>query len=297
MQHMQHLGRGLGALISNQNIPIQNNSKEKEEKTSDFKIDQIKNEEKNILEISIEKIKNNPEQPRQIFDPEAMEELVNSILEHGILQPLIVTKNEEYGFYQLIAGERRLRAAKIAGLKTVPVIIKKAEASKKLQLALVENIQRQNLNPIEEARAYQRLIDEFNLTQEQVAKKVGKNRATIANILRILGLPEKIQQALISNQISFGHAKIILGLNNPKEQLKLFEKIICNGLNVRDAENIKKRNLKNKILDPNLEEKKENLREFLGTKIEILPKQKGGQIIIEYYSNEELNEIIKKIIN
>jgi ParB family chromosome partitioning protein len=299
---MQHLGRGLGALISNQNIPLQNNlTKEKNRPqpvnaSDDFNFDQIKN--KNI-EIPIEKIKTNPEQPRQIFNHEALEELVNSILEHGILQPLIVDEDEERGFYQLIAGERRLRAAKIAGFKTVPVIIKKAKASKKLQLALVENIQRQNLNPIEEGRAYQRLIDEFNLTQEEVAKKIGKNRATIANILRILSLPEKIQEGLILGKINLGHAKIILSFNNPKEQLKLFKKILRYELSVRETENIKRGNKRIKKileLDPNLEEKEEKLREILETKVKILPKEKGGQIIIEYYSDEELKEIMKKIV-
>lgn len=294
---MKHLGRGLGALIPNQNIPFQNNFK-KEDETSNY-FDKIKDEEKNIFEVAIEKIKTNPEQPRQIFNHEAIEELINSILEHGILQPLVVCKDKEQGFYQLIAGERRLKAAKIAGLKTVPVIVREAEASKRLQLALVENIQRQNLNPIEEALAYKKLIDEFNLTQEQVAKKIGKNRATIANILRILSLPEKIKQALILGKINLGHAKIILSFNNIKEQLKLFKKIIQYELSVREVENIKKkdRQIKKNIgLDPNLEEKKENLREVLGTKVEILPKEKGGQIIIEYYSDEELEEIIRKII-
>ncbi|MFH1837958.1 MAG: ParB/RepB/Spo0J family partition protein [Candidatus Kuenenbacteria bacterium] len=293
---MKHLGRGLGALISNQS-DFQNNFKKEEKKIDYFNNDQIKNE--NISEIAIEKIKNNPEQPRKIFNHEAMEELINSILEHGILQPLIVTKDDEQGFYQLIAGERRLRASKIAGFKNVPVIIKEANTSKKLQLALVENIQRQNLNPIEEGKAYQRLIDEFNLTQEEIAKKIGKNRATIANILRVLSLPEKIQEALILGEISLGHAKIILGLNNPKEQLNLFEKIINNELNVRDTENIKKKKIKNKKnleIDPNLEEKEQNLREFLETKVKISSQKKGGQIIIEYYSDEELNEIIRKII-
>ncbi|MBI4653091.1 ParB/RepB/Spo0J family partition protein [Candidatus Kuenenbacteria bacterium] len=301
---MQHLGRGLGALIPNQNIPSQNNlTKEKDRSqlipASDyFNLSQIKNNEKNF-EIPIEKIKTNPEQPRQIFNHEAMEELINSILEHGILQPLIVCKDEEQGFYQLIAGERRLRAARIAGLKTAPVIIREAKASKKLQLALVENIQRQNLNPIEEGKAYQRLIDKFNLTQEEVAKKIGKNRATIANVLRILSLPEKIQEALISGKINLGHAKIILSFNNPKEQLKLFKKILRYELNVRETENIKKRNgqiKKNLELDSNLKEKEENLRDILGTKVKILPKEKGGQIIIEYYSDEELGKIVKKII-
>lgn len=299
---MKHLGRGLGALISNLNAS-QNNFK-KEEKTSElFNFAQQstnKIDEQNILKIPVEKIKTNPEQPRQNFNHEAMEELVNSILEHGILQPLIASKDEEQGFYQLIAGERRLKAAQIAGLKTVPIIIREAQKSKKLQLALVENIQRQNLNPIEEARAYQRLIDEFNLTQEEVAKKVGKNRATIANILRILSLPKEIQEALSSSKINLGHAKIILGLNNPKEQLKLFEKILRYELNVRETENVKKntsarRLQKNITTDPNLEENEQQLRETLGTKVKIFPKQKGGQIIIEYYSDEELGEIINKI--
>ena len=195
---MKHLGRGLGVLISNQNSLQnnfkKNNSKQNEEQKSldHFNFDQNKNKENGIFEILIEKIKKNPEQPRQNFNHEAMEELVNSILEHGILQPLVVSKDKEQGFYELIAGERRFRASQIAGLKTVPVIIREVKASKKLQLALVENIQRQNLNSVEEARAYQRLMDEFHLTQEEVAKKVGKNRSTIANILRVLSLPEKI---------------------------------------------------------------------------------------------------------
>ncbi len=295
---MKHLGRGLGALIPNQNISQKNFKKEK--KSSDyFNFDQKEKNQNGVFEILIEKIKKNSKQPRQNFNPEAMEELVDSILEHGILQPLVVSKDKEQGFFELIAGERRLRASQIAGLKTVPVVVQKVNASKKLQLALVENIQRQNLNPVEEARAYQRLIDEFHLTQEEVAKKVGKNRATIANILRVLILPKKIHEALILGKISLGHAKIILGLNNPNEQLKLFEKILLNELSVRAVENIKKKSKqikKNILLDPNLKEKEENLRETLGTKVKILPQEKGGQIIIEYYSDEELIEIVKKIV-
>ncbi|MEK9130047.1 MAG: ParB/RepB/Spo0J family partition protein [Patescibacteria group bacterium] len=281
---MKHLGRGLGALISDSNTFQDKNQNNKE----------------NIFEISIEKIKINSEQPRQNFDPEAIEELANSILEHGILQPLIITNSKEQGFYELIAGERRLRAAKIIGLKIVPVRIREAGELEKAQLALVENIQRQDLNPVEEAQAYQKLINKFNLTQEEVSKKIGKNRATIANILRVLTLPEEIQNALILNKISLGHAKIILGLNNLKEQMKLFKKIIQDELSVRVTENIRKTNKQIKksiIKDPNLEAKEENLREVLETKVEILPQKRGGRIIIEYYSEEELNEIIKKINN
>lgn len=279
---MKHLGRGLGALIPNQNIS-QNNLKKEKKSFDHFNFVQNENKENGVFEISIEKIKTDPKQPRQNFNHEAMEELINSILEHGILQSLVVSKDEEQGFYQLVAGERRLRAAQIAGLKTVPVIVREARAAKKLQLALVENIQRQNLNPVEEARAYQRLIDEFHLTQEEVAKKVGKNRATIANILRVLTLPEKIHEALILGKISLGHAKIILGLNNPKEQIKLFEEILLNELSVRAVENIKKKTRqvkKNFELDLNLKEKEENLRETLGTKVKILPQKKADKLLL-----------------
>lgn len=249
-----------------------------------------------ILQIPVEKIKTNPHQPRSDFSIESLEELTNSIKEHGILQPLIITEAE--GGYQLIAGERRLRAAQILSFKTVPAIIREAAEQQKLELALVENLQRKDLNPIEEAVAYQRLIDEFNLTQEAAAKRVGKSRAVITNTLRLLTLPTEIQKALISGKINYSTARIIVGL--PVEQrMSFFKKVLSQDLTVRAVEGQAKRVAVKrhfrKVKDPNLAEKVEELQQTLGTKVTIKKSGQTGQIIIEFYSEEELNNLVEKI--
>ncbi len=284
------LGRGLSSLIPN----INNTKKNDQELSNESSDDYSKN---GVLEVEIEKIKANPMQPRKRFVDFQLEELAKSIKDHGIIQPLVVTKNND-GF-QLIAGERRLRASKIAGLKKVPIVIREADDQEKLELALIENIQREDLNPIDLGKAYKQLIDEFNITQEQVAEKVGKSRSTVTNILRMLKLPEEIQLALISEKISEGHAKYLVGLESETKQLNLFRKILHNDLTITDTNKEIRRmgGTKSARIKINYTDKDKEfaLREFFGAKIEIKRMGRGGKIIIDFYSDEELIEIIKKV--
>jgi len=254
-----------------------------------------KSEEEKILEIPISSIRPNPYQARKDFDEKGLEELVNSIKKHGILQPLIVTKISD-NLYELIAGERRLRAAKILNLEKVPVIVRSADDLKKLEISLIENIQRKDLNPIEKARAYQRLIDEFNLTQEEIAKRIGKARATIANTLRLLSLPESVQKAIEEGKITESHAKILLSLDSREKQEALLKRILGTGMSVQEVKELvvfkrKKPTLK----DPLIRLKEEKLQEMLGTKVTIKKRGKKGKIIIEFYSEQDLENIIKKL--
>lgn len=251
-------------------------------------------------EIAIGDIVPNPNQPRLHFDESKLTELTDSIREHGILQPLVVSLLGE-GKYELIAGERRLQAAKRAGLVTVPVVVRQAGNQEKLELAIIENIQRHDLNPIEEARAYLRLTDEFGLHQDEVAKKMGKSRPNVANTLRLLTLPVEIQRAIIEGKISEGHAKALLSIENPEKQRALFELIIKEELTVRETEDkAREVSVRSHLRTarepaPELAAKEEWLTEQLGTKVKIQPKGKGGKITIEFYSNEELNGILGRL--
>lgn len=253
--------------------------------------------EERVAQVAVEKIKANPHQPRSDFDHEGLEELTNSIKQHGILQPLILAQADNG--YEVIAGERRLRAAQLLELKTVPVIIRDLEEQQKLELALVENIQRKDLNAIEEAVAYQRLIDEFSSTQEEVAKRVGKSRSAVTNTLRLLSLPTEIQKALINGKINYSTARVLVGLP-PEERMKFFEKVLRQDLTVRAIEGqarkvaVKKHFRKAK--DPNIAALEEKLQTALGTKVTIKKSGETGQIIIEFYSAEELEGIMDKII-
>jgi len=249
------------------------------------------------LEISVEEIHTNPFQPRNIFAEQGIEELANSIKEHGIIQPLIVSKISEHN-YQLIAGERRLRAAQRAGLRTVPVVIRQVDELKKLELSLIENIQRKDLGAMEKAKAYQRLMYEFNLTQEEVAKKLSKARATVANTLRLLSLPALIQQAIEEEKISEAHAKVLLTLESAEAQEAMLRRILGVGLTVREAEQlvISKRK-KPRAVDYFVKSQEEKLQETLGTKVLIKKRGKKGKIIIEFYSEEDLNNLIKRLNN
>ncbi|MFC1615396.1 ParB/RepB/Spo0J family partition protein [Patescibacteria group bacterium] len=252
-----------------------------------------------ILEVAIDKIIANPFQPRYNFDHSSLEDLISSIKEHGILQPLVVTQKGEND-YELIAGERRLRSAKIAGLECVPVIVRKADGQEKLELALIENIQRSDLNIIEEAMAYNKLVDEFTLTQDQISKKVGKSISVIANALRLLTLPEEIKEALSEGRIDKTAGRTLAGLSSEDEQLKLFRELIEKGLNVRKLERYVKRKKMNRPVRINLvdfesEEKMNILQDALGTKVKIDKKGDEGKIVIEFYSEEELAEIVRKI--
>ncbi|MFH1779455.1 MAG: ParB/RepB/Spo0J family partition protein [Candidatus Omnitrophota bacterium] len=246
----------------------------------------------NLDEISPSKF-----QPREVIDPEKQRELMLSIKEKGVIQPVIVRPKGDG--YELIAGERRLRAAKELGFSQLPAIIKDVKDDEALEISLIENIQRQDLNPIEEAHAYQRLIDEFSLTQEETSQKVGKDRASVANTLRLLKLPEKIKEEICLGRISMGHAKAILMLETKEAQLELCNKIVKRGLSVREAEYFVRRklvgpsrSLRLKRRSPEIQAIEEELRKIFGTKVTIMHHQKRGKILIEYYSNKDLDRLI-----
>lgn len=252
-----------------------------------------------MLEIPIANIIPNPHQPRLHFDPTKLDELAESIKEHGILQPLVVSRIGEQ--YELIAGERRFQAAKKIGLESVPVVVRDVTEQQKLELAIIENIQRHNLNPIEEAKSYLRLVDEFGLGQEAVAKKMGKSRSSIANTLRLLSLPVEIQRAVAEGKISEGHAKALLAIENPEKQRAVFDLIIKEELTVRETE-VRVRSISVKphlrsavTLNPEIIQRAEHLTEVLGTKVKITPAGKGGKVIIEYYAPEDLDGLLKRL--
>lgn len=257
----------------------------------------------NLAEIPIEKIQPNPWQPRRVFDETQLQELADSIREHGILQPLMVVPLPD-GNYQLIMGERRLRASKLAGLTKVPAVIRDyLEEQKKLELALIENIQRHNLDPIEEAMAYQQLIDHYKLTQEEVAKKVGKHRTTVTNLLRLLHLPLKIQNALAEGIIVEGHARAMLALQGMEKQIAMLEMIVKDNMTVHQVED-KVREVLNrpKVIraprnpsDPDTAALENELRGKLGTKVKIQKSGESGKITIEFFSQEELNSFMEKM--
>ena len=276
-------GRGLEALISQQ-------------------MDNIN--DKGVAEIDINKISPNREQPRRVFDEFALEELAESMKVYGVLQPLLVQKKGDY--YEIIAGERRWRAAKLAGLKEVPVVIREYTKQQTMEIALIENVQREDLNPIEEAKAYQRLIQEFELKQEEIAARVGKNRVTITNSMRLLKLDERVQDLLIQNQITGGHARALLSVEDGQLQYELAGKIIAENLSVRETEKLvkslsKKKNPKEKkVEDESLtlifHDLEERMKSAMGTKVSINRKDKNkGRVEIEYYSESELERIVDLI--
>ncbi|HOA79804.1 MAG TPA: ParB/RepB/Spo0J family partition protein [Defluviitaleaceae bacterium] len=254
-------------------------------------------DENQVKVVSINDIEPNKEQPRKLFDEDKLEELSTSIKEHGIIQPLIVKKEEDY--YVIVAGERRWRAARMAGLKEIPVLIQDYTTKEVMEISLVENIQREDLNAIEEAKAYEALINNFSLTQEELAARVGKSRSAIANTLRLLQLDESIQELIIQQQITEGHGRAILRLPDKKSQLELVEKIIKNSMSVRETEKKvneildkpQKKKVKNKkeVIYREIEEKIKNI---LGTKVQITKGKKKGKIEIEYYNENDLERIL-----
>ncbi|MBU1086855.1 MAG: ParB/RepB/Spo0J family partition protein [Candidatus Omnitrophica bacterium] len=271
------LGKGLGALIS----------PEPEVSSND------------LLMLDPEIISANRYQPRLHFREEKLRELVDSIKEKGIVQPLIVRRHSDKS-YELIAGERRLRAAKELGLEQVPVVVKQVNDQEMLELSIIENIQRDDLNPIEEAKAYEALIKDFGFTQEQVARSVAKSRATVANTLRLLTLPKIIKDALFKEQISMGHAKAILSLSEIARQLELLSLILKKGLSVREAEQFcaMKKIVKGKVSvnkDEHVVNLEEELRQIFGTKVNLFHGKKRGKIQIEYYSLDDLDRVLKLI--
>jgi ParB family chromosome partitioning protein len=277
----QALGKGLGALIPDLST-----------------LDDKGRKSLGISEIELDKIVTNEYQPRKTFHNEGLKELAASIKEHGVIQPIIVHRiGANYG---LIAGERRWRACRLAGLKTIPALIKEATKRELIEQALIENIQREDLNPLEAAEAYKRLQDEFKLTQEDLAKRVGKERSTITNFLRILGLPKEVKQNLATGALSLGHAKALLSLERVRDQIHAAAMIVKKGLSVREAEAIANRlktppRKKKASKNNELKAVEAKLRKTLGTKVSIRAKAKGGRIVIEYYSNEELDSILEKI--
>jgi ParB family chromosome partitioning protein len=286
MNKSRGLGKGLGALIPNFEEVESSGTPQ---------------------EVELRLISTNPYQPRKEFDPEKLAELTESIKVHGIIQPLLV--REFQNDYQLIAGERRLRAAKQAGLETVPVIIREMSDETMMEVALVENLQREDLNPIEEAEAYHRLGEEFSLTQDEIARRVSKSRPAVANALRLLNLPKEIQTDLSSGVLSAGHARALLSLKTPIEQTRIWTKTKTLGLSVREIEELvramsetgtvsreTKKAAPGKVeKDPNLREIEEELQQALGTKVTIVPGSSGGRIEIQFYSGDDLERICEML--
>ncbi|NLY11851.1 MAG: ParB/RepB/Spo0J family partition protein [Firmicutes bacterium] len=247
-------------------------------------------------EIDIDQISSNPYQPRMYFDQEKLEELAESIKEHGILEPLILRKTGSD--YQIVAGERRWRAAKLAGLTSVPAIVRDLDEKQMMQIALVENLQREDLNVIEEAEGYQRLIREFALTQEEVALAVGKKRSSITNVLRLLNLEDRIKEMVIEGVLSPGHAKVLLSVSNSGYRLRLAERVVREQLSVRQLERLIKAPIKKPkkpLVDPEIEALQDDLQRVLGTKVSIAYKEGKGKIEIQYFSDEEFERILELI--
>jgi ParB family chromosome partitioning protein len=286
------LGRGLDSLFGDIDTD------EEEQKPADVKIETkevVVNEPK---EIDIGLIDRNPEQPRKIFDEDALGELASSIKVHGVIQPIIVKENA--GRYVIIAGERRWRASRLAGLKTVPCIIKNYTKQEISEIAIIENLQREDLNPIESARAIKNLINEYSLTQDEVADKIGKSRPAVANTLRLLSLPEQIISLVETNKLSAGHARALLAVENITKQKELAVEVIEKGLSVRDTENIIKNLNKPKTAQsqPVQVEKSLELKDFenkikrvFSTSVQIKGNDNKGKIVIDYYSKDDLNRI------
>ena len=291
------LGKGLDSLIPNKSDKPNVQSEKKEKKAENVK------EETGEIMVKINQVEPNRDQPRKDFDEDSLMELADSIKQFGILQPLIVKKKKDY--YEIIAGERRWRAAKIAGIKEVPIIVKEYTDQEIVEISLIENIQRENLNPIEEAMAFKRLLEEFNLKQDEVAERVSKSRTAVTNSMRLLKLSKKVQQMIIDDMISTGHARALLAIDDEEQQYILANKIFDEKLSVRETEKlvkalknpkkeVKKQKLEHTFVYDNIEEQ---LKNIIGTKVSVNPKANGkGRIEIEYYSEEELERIYDLIM-
>ena len=293
------LGKGLDSLIPEKKV---------NQATSEKSIDSEKNEDSanstGEIMVKINEVEPNREQPRKDFDEDALMELADSIKQFGILQPLLVQKKKDY--YEIIAGERRWRAAKIAGIKEVPIIVKNYTEQEIVEISLIENIQRENLNPIEEAMAYKRLLEEFSLKQDEVAERVSKSRTAVTNSMRLLKLSDRVQQMIVDDMISTGHARALLAIDDEEQQYMLANKIFDEKLSVRETEKlvkslknpkkeVKKKNIEHTFVYDNLEEQMKNI---IGTKVSVSPKANGkGKIEIEYYSEEELERIYDLIMS
>lgn len=292
------LGKGLDSLIPNKS------SKPSPEKENSNSKKVEKNTSTGEILVKINKVEPNREQPRKDFDEDALMELADSIKQFGILQPLIVQKKKDY--YEIIAGERRWRAAKLAGVKEVPIIVKEYTNQEIVEISLIENIQRENLNPIEEAMAYKRLLEEFNLKQDEVAERVSKSRTAVTNSMRLLKLSDRVQQMIIDDMISTGHARALLAIDDEEQQYMLANKIFDEKLSVRETEKLVKslKNPKKEVKKPKQEHMfvynnlEEHMKNIIGTKVSVSPKANGkGKIEIEYYSEEELERIYDLIMS
>lgn len=293
------LGKGLDSLIPNKTAG--KSEKASAKKSSD---DSKKEDKTGEVMVKINSVEPNREQPRKDFDEDSLVELADSIKQFGILQPLIVQQKKDY--YEIIAGERRWRAAKMAGIKEVPVIIKNYTDQEIVEISLIENIQRENLNPIEEAMAFKRLLEEFDLKQDEVAERVSKSRTAVTNSMRLLKLSERVQQMIIDDMISTGHARALLALDDEEQQYQLANRIFDEKLSVRETEKlvkalkypkklVKKEKIEHTFVYENLEER---MKGIIGTKVRVNPKANGkGKIEIEYYSEDELERIYDLIMS
>lgn len=283
------LGRGLGSLIPTAPVTSPTSS----------------SDESSLQQVNIDNIQPNPYQPRLHMQQDQLEELASSIRTHGLMQPLVVSASDETGRYTLIAGERRWRASRLAGLSDVPVVVMTATPQEMLELAIVENVVRADLSPLEEAHAYRRLIEDFTLTQGEVAERVGKSRVAITNTLRLLNAPEQVQQALVDGEITEGHARAMLGLGTIADQIEMLEQIRSKNFNVRQTENLVRNWLKKPTDKPaerpgisgDMLRIESRLREALGTRVTLKSgSQSGGKIEIEYASDEELQAIYDRLV-
>lgn len=273
------LGKGLGALLVNNVI--------EEEKVQDGEV---------IQSLKIIEVEPNREQPRRNFDEEALEELASSIKEYGVIQPIIVTKQEDY--YQIVAGERRWRASKKAGLSEIPAIVREYDKQKNSEIALIENIQREDLNPIEKALAIRTLLDTYDLTQQKLADKLGISRSGLANTVRILNLSPEVIELVKEGKLTEGHCKALLAIEDSEKQYKVAVKMIESGYSVREAEKqvkTRKKKASNDRYEPIYKEIETSFRNFFGTKVKLDAKQRSGKIIIQYSSNEDLDRILNLI--
>jgi len=283
MAQKSGLGRGLGALLPG---------------------GESAQAENGVTFVPVELVFPNPRQPRSFMRPDELNELTNSVREHGVLQPLIVTPGEVVGQYTLIAGERRLQAARLAGLATVPVLVRQATDQQRLEIAIIENVQRSDLSALEEAEAYRQLAEDFDLSHEDIAARVGKSRVAVTNTLRLLKLPDTVKNALIEGRISEGHARALLALPNAEAQAAALRTVTAQELNVRQTEELVRKLSGEKpaskpkpITPPDVVELEERLRASLGTKVILRSGRKGGTLTIHYYSNEELDALMGRLTN
>ena len=293
LSHRQSgLGRGLGALIPPRAVSQNQESRIKNQESGS---EATAEQGQRVLEIPIDKVARNPHQPRSHFDHAELEDLISSIREHGVIQPILVTPQAD-GTYQLIAGERRLRASTIAGLQMVPAVVRDATEIQKLELAIIENVQRADLNPIEEAKAYQRLVEEFGMTQDDVGRKMGKSRPQVANVIRLLQLPQEIQHALVEKKISMSNGRTLLSLASDEERMQLFRAMLDGNFTVRQTEErVSVRRLPSK-LDPNISAAEDRLRSKLHAKVTIKRNAKGaGEIRVHFGSDEELGSLLERL--